>query len=92
MLEKLLGANTKTRLAAIVFAASIAVTNFPWLLNWLPEDLRNNVLSTAYYAIQTTVALALFWVKQSNVSGLGTMEQPYVKPDTTTVTGNRPVE
>ena len=70
------------RSLGLAFAGSAIIYNFPWLLNWLPPETKDQVLTAADYMLKYGIGVILFMAKQSNVSGLGTTEKPFIKPDT----------
>lgn len=81
LIESILGANTKLRSLAIAFVASAIIYNFPWLLDWLPENTKGDLLTAADYVLRYGAGLAIWWAKQSDVSGTGADDDPQRKAD-----------
>lgn len=67
--EKLQGCSAKLRTSFLVTLVAILIHNFPWMLNWLPVDLRSTAQTGAYMILQASVLAALLWAKQHNVIG-----------------------
>lgn len=64
---------------ALVFLVSTLVLNYPWLLNWLPESARADVFLAADQVLKYGILIVLMWVKDSRVTGNGTLQKPYRK-------------
>lgn len=62
---------------ALVFLLSTLVLNFPRLLGWIPESVRGDVFVVADQVLRYGVFVVLMWVKDSRVSGNGTIQKPY---------------
>lgn len=74
-------ANQRICQIGIAFVLSALVHNFPWLIDWLPEDARKAIQTTVSIVINGGVGLlAFFLTKQFNTSGNGSEAKPFVKP------------
>lgn len=74
-------ANKRIWQAGFAFILCIVIHNFPWLIDFLPDDARQAIQTTVSVVINGGVGfLALFLTKQFNTSGIGTLEKPFKKP------------
>jgi hypothetical protein len=84
MLEKIstayrLNARLYNLAAAYVLAALIL--RFPWLLNWLPQTQQPLIFDLADTVTKFALGLAILWTKDKLISGNGSADKPFVKPD-----------
>jgi hypothetical protein len=70
LLEKILGLNTKIRTAVLLFALAVLINRCPILItSWCPEEFQNIIFQAAHDMIGLSIAAALWFAKQSNVTG-----------------------
>jgi len=75
-------ANKRLWQLGALFIIACILHNNPWLLDFLPQDAKQAVQTTAYYIINYAVGVIAFFVKQFNTSGNGTIDRPFEKPTT----------
>lgn len=74
-------ANQRICQIGIAFVLAALVHNFPWLIDWLPDDARKAIQTTVSLVINGGVGLfAFFLTKQFNTSGNGSEAKPFNKP------------
>lgn len=76
-----LKANQRVAWAAlIVFTAGI-ILRFPGIIGFLPDGIEHDVAKAASEVVSWAWTAILFFVKSSGTSGIGTPQDPLVKPD-----------
>jgi len=71
-------ANKRICQIGLAFIGAAIVHNFPWMLDWLPDDARKVIQTTVSVVINGGVGfLAFFLTKQFNTSGNGSDEKPF---------------
>jgi hypothetical protein len=88
-LEKLLGPNSKIRTLGLFILGSVIVLRFPGLIHGLPDALQKLICDAGTDIVTFGVPLIVFFVKQSNVTGNGTPDAPYQKPNPDDITTNK---
>lgn len=89
LLEKLLGPNSKIRTLGLFILGSVFVLRFPVLIHGLPEALQKLICDAATDIVTFGIPLLVFFVKQTNVTGNGTPDAPYQKPNPDDITTNK---
>lgn len=77
ILQRILGANSKVRAIAIGLAFSYTILRWPQVLVGVPDDIKEKLFSAAHELLEYGVFLALWFLKQNNVSGNGTPDDPH---------------
>jgi hypothetical protein len=70
LLERILGINTKIRSAVLLFALAVLINRCPILITaWCPAEFQNLIFQAAHDLIGVSIVAALWFAKQSNVTG-----------------------
>ncbi len=73
----------------LLMIASALILNYPWLLSWLPQEAQVSLCKAATQILTWGTQVALLFVKQSNLSGLGTPDDPLKKIDASVSGGTK---